>query len=284
MNAAPAKAAVARAAAILKAHPALLSFLFVTIAVVSMWAMNREKPFVFDDVSPTAVAALAANPCGPEPKFTVLRTTLTRELREEGAIAQVTIDRVEKYLRHGVVERREQWFHKNKSAPVFEIRSFTACGLLSLDYHERSPLPIFGRLMKETGWKREKITGLEVHEHHDFPFSRGGVMAYTKTTVADLNTDTGLRETASKPTRCVVVERTDAARLNRKLTGDAQHVTCTSERLVKTTGGIPAKEKDEKIERSSVYYFVEQLGWMVQVREAEGDSRSFSKLVDFSIE
>lgn len=268
----------------LKQRPYVLPLVFVGVFLLSMWALNRERPFELDDISPAVLAAIPENICAQGPRFSTLKTTTKRELRLEGIPYEVTIERVEKALGRGIALRRERWFHKNELSPVRETRMFTLCDSMSLDYHERSPMPFFGDLLKELGWYREKIIGLQVRELRDFPTTKGGIFDYTKITSAALNPDTGLKEDVVKPTRCEVVSRINADRFHPKLTGDGYQLNCVSERDVTTTGGIPSKVKTEKIKRVSVFYFIEQLGWQFHVTDQDGELRTDSKLVNFQAE
>jgi hypothetical protein len=52
---------------------------------------------------------------------------------------------------------------------------------------------------------------------------------------------------------------------------------------ITTTGGIPAKEKSEKIKRTTTYYFIEQLGWFLPAREVIDEDRWTTTLVDFAV-
>jgi len=268
----------------LKRRPYIVSALLVLVAMSSVWLLNKERPFELANVSPGVLAAIAENPCAAEPKWKTLRTKYTRKMSERGQSEEVSVDRVETHLRDAIVLKREQWFEKNKPSPVSELRSFTFCGMMALNYHERGLTPVFSNLLKETGWLREKITGVQIHELKGYPNTVNGVFAYTKTTEAELSADTGLRDATVRPVRCTVDEKFKASALHPRLSGDAYRVSCTSEWDIRTTGGFPATERNDKVKRVTVYHFIEEWGWGFPVRSFEADARWEWTLVDFSVE
>lgn len=249
-----------------------------------MWLLNDERPFELSDVSPEVLAAIAANPCAAEPRWKTLKTKYMRKLWERGHSEEASVERVETHLRDAIVLKHERWFEKNRRPPVSEIRSFTFCAMMALDYRERGLTPVFSNLLKDTGWLREKITGVQIHELKGYPNSLSGIFAFTKKTSAELNADTGLQETTVRPVRCTVDEKFKASTLHPKLTGDAYRINCTSEWDINTTGGFPAAQKNEKLKRSTVYHFIEQWGWGFPATSSEADARWEWTLVDFSLE
>jgi len=280
----PSKPAARRVRIWLRRRPYIASALLVIGFMFSMWLMNKERPFELANVSPEVLAVIAANPCAAEPKWRTLRTKHTRKMSERGVSEEVSVERVETHLRDAIVSKREQWFEKNKRTPVTELRSFTFCGMMALDYDERGLTPVFSALLKETGWLREKITSLKIHELKGYPDTVNGVFGYTKTTEAEINADTGLRDATVRPVRCSVDERLKASTVHPRLSGDAYRINCTSEWDIKTTGGFPATEKNEKLKRATVYHFIEQWGWGFPVRSVEADALWEWTLVEFSVE
>lgn len=278
------KAAPARVWAWLKCRPYIASALLVLTAMFSMWILNEERPFELGNVSPEVLAAITASPCAAVPKWKTLRSKYTRKMLERGQSEEVVVERVETHLRDAIVLKKEQWFEKNRHPPVSELRSFTFCGMMALDYQERGLMPIFSGLLKETGWLREKITSLTIHELKGYPNTLTGVFAFTKTTDAELNADTGLRDATVRPVRCTVDEKFDASTVHPGLNGAAYRINCASEWDVKTSGGFPATEKNEKVKRATFYHFIEQWGWGFPVSSVEADARWEWTLVDFSVE
>jgi hypothetical protein len=274
---------LARGLAFFKRRPYVISLVFVFIFFLAMWVGGRERPFELENVSRNVVDALAADPVLPEPRFQRLKTTIKREIRIDGLPAEVIVERTESRLQYGIALRREQWYHNNLFVPVRESRSFGVGGLMTLDYDERSPLPVFGALLKEDGWAREKVTELKINEKHGFPSTLGGVLDFTKLTSTDLNPYTGLRETLTQKTRCTVESKTVASRIHSRLNGDAYQVNCRSEKEVRTQGGIPPKERVESSSRVTAYYFIEQWSWFFQWIYSEGDYRQMSELVSFEL-
>ena len=267
----------------LKERPWVAPLVLIGGALLVMWALYREAPFELSDVPPEVLAAIPEKLCESGPKFKTLTTRLKRVVKTKDGSAEADVQRVESHVEGSIALRREKWFETNTVSPISEMRSFSVCGFISLHYDERQPLPIFGNIAKELGWSKDRITALTFHTQTAFPTKLGGEIAFTKATNNDLNPDTRLKEAAVRPTRCEVADRIKANKVHAKLTGDAYQVNCSSDTAITTTGGIPAKEKSEKIKRTTTYYFIEQLGWFVPAREVIDEDRWTTTLVDFAV-
>lgn len=284
------QATLRRARDFLKRNRYVIALAFIGFFILLVWAANRGNPLEWADVSPRVLAALPKSLCDAGPKFKILTTSFKRQIRQDGMPSEVSVERTDRHLGNGIALRLEKWFERNDSTPVFENRSFIVCGFLTLDYHERTPSPLSGELLKEAGWLREQITRLEIREFSDFPQIQGGVFNFTKQTVAELNSYTGLQQATTRATRCSVVQKLSAADIHPKLGGDAYQVNCTANIEALTSGGIPPQKMSEKVQRTTAFYYVEQLGWLVQstssesAESTEGAYKTGSILVDFSVE
>src|SRR5262245_37399508 len=116
----------------LKARPYTISVAFIAVFFVLMWAWGRERPFTVDQVSGDVMGILSAHRVVPEPRFRRLRMTIRRDVDINGVPAEVTVERTEIHMRQGIAERRERWFHENPISPIWESRSFTLGGFVSL--------------------------------------------------------------------------------------------------------------------------------------------------------
>lgn len=275
----------------LKLRPYVISLFFVAFFFFTMWAMNREKPYLLSDLPSEVLATATANFCVPEAKFKFLKTSFKHEYRLNDVPVTVTVERIEENVGRGIALRREKWFHDNSTWPIYESRQYIAGGFMSLKFDDREPMPLFGSLLKEDGWARSKTVELRVKKRIGLLGDDGGACEFEKRSDTDLNEYTGLREDMLQQTRCITVSRLNASKIHPRLSGDAYQVNCEGERAINTTGGIPSKEKKETTKRVHVYYFVPAWSWLISARRNEnsdlaesGDFKGHFDLTQFSVE